>query len=187
MGSRSWVRQTVIASAVLAITLLGLGAPAASAGTGPVRTVRLPGETVPALARALATHRLRPVGTTAAALARPITVTLTLRRRDEAGFQRFLAAVRSPRSSRYRHFLTQRELADHFGPTAESYAATRSWLQAQGLRITQTSVNRLTISARGTRARMQTAFNTPIRSYRAGRSILYSNAQAPALPAWLAA
>jgi kumamolisin len=57
---------------------------------------------------------------------------VVLRRTDQQGFERCLAAVENPRSPLYRHFLTQRQLAARFGPSRQAYGAVLGWLRSQG-------------------------------------------------------
>ena len=74
------------------------------------------------------------------------TVTVTLQRTDEAGFERFAAALGDPASSQYRHFSGPTELTERFGPSRDAYDAVRGWLVDTGLTDVQDSENRLTIS-----------------------------------------
>ena len=83
------------------------------------------------------------------AAGRPLTLTIVLRRTDEAGFERYLAGVQDPHSLSYRHFLTQPELADQFGPSRAAYDDVLAWLQAQGFVLVQGSANRLTLTVSG--------------------------------------
>src|SRR6516162_3974372 len=69
----------------------------------PSSTIRLPGHVLPALTNA--TPAPQAVGTD------PIMLTLVLRHDDQAGFERYLHALQNPRSPRYRHFLSQRQVA----------------------------------------------------------------------------
>ena len=122
----------------------------------------------------------------AADLNRMLTITVVLKRSNQAGFDAYLKQVYDRRSPSYDHFLTQPELADHFGPTTATYHGALSWLRARGFRLVQGSANRLTLTMRATRAVATAAFRTPIRDARIGRRVVYSNTEAPALPAWLA-
>jgi len=160
--------------------------PGVSVGSLSQHLVRLPGEMVPGLSRLIARGTLRPVATTEAQLGQLITVTITLRRSREAAFARFLAAVTNPRSPEYGHYLTQRQLANRFGPTLRTYDAVQRWLVSKGLRIVQRSANRLTLSARATRAEVARAFATPIKSFRVGHVVIHADTSAPALPRALA-
>jgi Pro-kumamolisin, activation domain/Bacterial Ig-like domain (group 1) len=157
-----------------ALRVPGLSGP----GTG---WARIPGDAPLALpSRALAG------AASAAGPSRRLTVTVTLRRSDQAGFERYLEQVYDRGSPLYHRFLTPAQQADRFGPSASAYSRVRAWLVLNGFRVTQSSANRLSISARGTRAAAQRAFDTPIESFRAGRRAAYSNTEAPALPRALA-
>ncbi len=111
-----------------------------------------------------------------------MTVTVVLKRTDQAGFNRYLKQVYDRSSPRYGHFLTQAQLAGRFGPSRAVYERLRSWLRARGLRITQGTTNRLSVTARGTRQAAQRAFATPIRERRVGRRLMYANVRPALVP-----
>ncbi len=150
--------------------------------------VRLQGEVVPGLAPALARGALRRVPATRAADSAPLTLTLTLtlRRSDQTGFERFLAAVENRRSSEFRHFLTQRQLAAKFGPSLGSYDAVLGWLRSEGFRLVQGSANRLTITVRGALRKTEMAFHVELNEYTEGSTRVFANVTNPTLPAAIA-
>ena len=76
--------------------------------------VRIPGHVLPALSKATI------VPSKPEADAQPITVTLVLKRDHQAGFERYLHELYDPHSKVFRHFLTQRQIADRFGPRDRS-------------------------------------------------------------------
>ncbi len=142
-------------------------------------SVRLPGNVPPALSRAT-----RVSGTLAGDT--PVTLTIVLNRTDQSGFDAFLRAVQDPSVPNFRHYLSQRELADRFGPTTQAYGAVLEWLQQQGVTLVEGSANRLTIIVRGTRAQTEQAFGVRLNDYRLGDRTFYSNDRGPALPAAIA-
>ena len=195
LSRRRWARLLAAVIALMSIAVLGaantLGSTnAAGSDARPSVSglVKLPGETVPAFGTALDRGVLRQIAATPAAGRSTVNLSLVLRRTDEAGFRRFLADVRNPRSSLYRHFLSQRQLAARFGPSARAYRAVLGWLRLQGFSLVQGSANRLTLSVRGTRAQAERAFRVTIAGYRirGQRRLVYANTQAPALPAGIA-
>ena len=119
-------------------------------------------------------------------LARRLTITTILKRTDEAGFERYLHAVEDRGSPLYRHYLSQAALADRFGPSLASYRRVEAWLRSQGFTILRGSGNRLSLTVRGTQARAERAFHTPIRDYRAAGHAIYANVDAPAVPSRVA-
>jgi kumamolisin len=143
----------------------------------------LPGHVLPVLDKAT------PAADVAALLksaAEPMTITVVLRRNDPAGFSAYLRAVYDPGSSSYRQFLSQAELTSRFGPRPEDYAAVRAYFTAQGLVVTDTADNRLTLSLEGTRAQVEHALGVPIRDYTLGTRKFHAAAGEPSLPAAIA-
>jgi hypothetical protein len=116
----------------------------------------------------------------------PRTVTVTLQRTDEAGFERFAAALRDPESSQYRHFSGPTELTERFGPSQDAYDAVRGWLVAGGLSDVQDSDNRLTISASGSRSTLEQVFGVTMGDFEVAGRRFASNTDAPVLPASIA-
>jgi Pro-kumamolisin, activation domain len=115
-----------------------------------------------------------------------LTITVVLKRTDQAGFNRYLQQVYDRSSPIYDHFPSASYQADRFGPSASEYNQLRAWLVAEGFRVTQTSANRLSLSVRGTRAEAERAFQTPIRDFSPAKRAVYANVEAPAVPRALA-
>ncbi len=117
----------------------------------------------------------------------PMAITVVLRRTRQAAFARYVRAVQTPASPLHDRFLAPAQQAARFGPSRAAYTRVERWLRAQGLRVEQRTANRLSLTARGTRAAIQHAFRTPIRDVRAGGSshggaAPYVNLRPPALP-----
>ena len=117
----------------------------------------------------------------------PLTLTITLRRSDQAGFDRYLHDVYDPGSPTFRHFLSQSGIADTFGPTSGAYQQVLDYLRANGLELVDGSANRLTITVRGSRVQTEQAFAVHIGDYRIDDKSFYANDSNPALPPELAA
>ena len=150
---------------------------------------RIAGHRLPSLAKATRLPSFYDFSRPAAAQGgeSPMTITLTLKRNDQTGFDRYLEQVYDPHSSQYRHFLTQRQLTQRFGPSQAAYTALQNYLRQHGLQAMAISRNRLTLTVSGTRAAVARAFATPIGDYRLGDFNFYANEDDPALPAALAA
>jgi subtilase family serine protease len=177
-------RAQLRAAALLIAALLVIGGggayAAVSARTDIAGTsVRLPGHVLAALARAaLQTHQ-EPSAT-------PITITVVLKRDDQKGFEHFLRALYDPKSKDFHLFRTQEQLADRFGPSRADYGAVRAWLESEGFTIVEGSTNRLTITARGTRAQVERAMGLKIDDYALAKRTFYANDRNPDLPKRLA-
>ena len=137
--------------------------------------VRLPGHVPAALARA----EVRP--------GRPkssgkLTLTVVLRRDDEAGFRTYLHDVYDAGSPQFQKFLTPVELMQRFGPSSQAYDEVRQYLGAQGFKVVEDSANHLTLTVRGSRAAAEHAFGVRVREYRLGGYDGYAADADPALP-----
>ena len=111
-----------------------------------------------------------------------MTLTFTLRRANQAGFEEYLSGVQDRSSPFYRHFLTQHDLTEEFGPSQSSYDSVSSWLRSQGFTLVQGSTNRLTLTVKGSRELADRVFDVTTNDYRLHGRIVYANINAPALP-----
>jgi len=155
--------------------------PAASAPLPPEagalgEMVRLPGHVLPALKEAT------PVPPTPGADADPFTLTVALRRTDQVGFDHYLQEVYDPHSPEFRHFLSQGEITERFGPTPEAYEDVLAYLQQNGFTLVHGSANRLTLTVRGTRAQAERAFGVHIGDFEASGRRFFANDIDPAVP-----
>jgi hypothetical protein len=122
-----------------------------------------------------------------AALPGAITVSVALKPRDPAGVDSLIAQLSDPKSPQYRHFLTEAQYTDRFGPTKQSVSAVSSYLTGKGLHVTGVTGNRQVITATGTPAAIDDAMAITLSGYRtaAGKSF-YDATSAPSLPRNLA-
>ncbi len=146
--------------------------------------VRLPGHVLAALAKAVTVRE--PAAQARAEAREPIMLTLVLKRDDQTGFERYLHDVYDPHSLRFHEFLKQSEIADRFGPSRARYEAVLAHMRANGFTLVQGSVNRLTLTIRGTRRIAERAFDIRIRNYELGQRVFYANDADPAFPGELA-
>ncbi len=162
--------------ALLVLGVLGPTLPAGAddpGGTGPSVRLAGAGPTLPAGAAV--------VGPADAAAA--VTVDVALDPRDRAGLDAFVAAVSTPGSPHYHHFLAAGQFATTFGPTPETIASTRAWLASAGLHPGPTSPDGLLVPVTGTSAQVEQALQVSLVSARLadGRLARYT-AQQPAVP-----
>ena len=141
---------------------------------------RVPGSVVAAIRRA------QPVGLTAREAHRPLTLTFVLRRAAPRRFAQFLRALYDPHSAEYRRFLSGRALAERFGPSHSDYQRVRDYLRRQGFQLTGGSADRLTLTVRASRARIERVLRVDIAEYQRGTRRFYANTRAPWLPAAIA-
>ena len=115
-----------------------------------------------------------------------ITLTIVLKRDDEAGFERYLRGLYSPHSKNFHHFLTQDQATGRFGPSRGDYDLVLNYLLGSGFKHVDSSRNPLTITVRGTRTAIEQAFHTKIRDYRIASQTFRANASDPQLPVRIA-
>jgi hypothetical protein len=130
-----------------------------------------------------ALQRATPVAASPGAGSEPLTLTVTLKRTDQAGFDRYLHDAYDPHSPKFRHFLSQPQITARFGPTQRAYDDALAHLERNGFVLVQGSANHLTLTVRGTRALAERAFNLAIRDYQLGSRSFYANDRDPLLPA----
>jgi hypothetical protein len=136
--------------------------------------VRLPGHVLDALAKA--------VPDSAARSNSRMSLTVVLRRDDQAGFDRYVQDLYDPSSPNFRHFLTQIQIADRFGPTRRDYAQVSAYLQGHGFKVVQRSKNRMTLVVKGTRAQAEKTFAAGVTDFKMGETHFFANQNDPALP-----
>ncbi|MFJ4680876.1 protease pro-enzyme activation domain-containing protein [Kitasatospora sp. NPDC088783] len=171
------------ALAVLPLTAVSLGSATAQAAPTPNANARvaLPQTVTPAVARS---HKQGDVPAD-----RRISVAVSLKLRNTAELDRFLAAVATPGTAEYGHYLTPAQFTERFGPTASDVEQVRAFLTAQGLKVDSVSDNRQVVNATGTSAQVAAAFGTHESTYtdpqQSGRTF-FANDAAASVPAALA-
>jgi len=138
--------------------------------------VRIPGHVLPALAKAT---KVEPRGNESN---QPMTLTIVLKRDNQAGFDKYLKEIYDPHSKNFHRYFSQSQIADRFGPSQQSYDAALAYLRGNGFNLIQGSANRLTLTIRGTRAQTERAMSMKIGEYRIGDRTFYANEEDPAMP-----
>lgn len=146
--------------------------------SGPL--VRLPGHVLPALAKATVEPGGKAKGE------EPLTLTVVLKRDDQAGFERYLHDVYDLHSKIYKHFLSQKEIAKRFGPSQEHYDSVLRYLKQNGFELVEGSANRLTLTVNGNRVATERMFDIHLRDYEIGDKRFFANDADPSLPEQLA-
>ena len=173
---RSCVRWLLAGLLVLLSTVTAYATQVSS----PRGMVRIPGHELPALAKATV------VPSTTGAEGQPITLTIVLKRDNQPAFDRYLNEIYDSHSKNFHHYLSQREIADRFGPSRKAYESVLSYLRQSGFHLVRGSKNRMTITIGGTRRIAERAFDVRIDDYRLDDKSFYANAGNPALPPGLA-
>jgi subtilase family serine protease len=90
---------------------------------------------------------------------------VALEPRDAAGLAAYAQAVSTPGSGLYHHYLSVRQFADRFAPTAAQVAAVRASLSRHGLNPGHIAANGLTLPVTAGAAAMESAFSTALQRF----------------------
>jgi kumamolisin len=123
-------------------------------------------------AQSLLTHHVRQatqdrsarsMGRLPASQAMNLVIALPLRNEDQ--LDQLLKDLYDPSSPSYRQFLTVEQFTEMFSPTQQEYAAALDFAKENGLTVTGTSSNRLTVQVSGSVANVEAAFHVNIGVY----------------------
>jgi kumamolisin len=95
-----------------------------------------------------------------------VTLTVPLKLRNTAQLQSLLQSVYTPGSANYHQFLTSRQFAAQFGPTADTVAQLTRHFQADGFTVTRSATAQLKIT--GTIQAVQAEFGVRLHEYAEG-------------------
>jgi pseudomonalisin len=126
-------------------------------------------------------------GSGALAAAARVPVAIALRERNTSALSSFINELDTPGSSAYGHPLTPAQFTARFAPTAAEAGAVASYLRSDGFSDVSVTGNRLFVTASGSAAQAEQAFDVGLDRYQqAGRSV-YANTNAARVPQSIAA
>ncbi|MCX4747722.1 protease pro-enzyme activation domain-containing protein [Kitasatospora sp. NBC_01287] len=120
--------------------------------------------------------------------AQQLSVAVSLKLRNTADLDKFLADVANPASANYGHYLTPAEFTARYAPTQADVDHVVAFLKSQGL-TASVSANRQVIDAKGSNAQIAQAFGTHESAYydASDAKQFFANDNAASLPADVAA
>jgi subtilase family serine protease len=92
------------------------------------------------------------------------TLTITLKLRDEAGFDKVVEDLYNPSSPNYQHWLTSKDL-EKYAPTAAQYESVKQELTKQGLTVVSEDAQHFSIRVHGTTGTVESAFQTELHNF----------------------
>lgn len=95
-----------------------------------------------------------------------LNITFVMPLRNQADLTSLISRLYDPSSPDYRQFLSVDQFTNQFGPTAEDYQAVVDFAQANGLKITDTSSNRMIVPVTGTVRQIEKALNVKMNLYK---------------------
>ncbi|HET9168753.1 MAG TPA: S53 family peptidase [Actinospica sp.] len=99
----------------------------------------------------------------AVAAGSPVSSTVYLAGKDQAGLAAYAQAVATPGSALYHHYLSAAQFQSRYGTSAAQVTAVESWLRSAGLRVV--SADSHTVEVSGTAAQTEAAYGTSLHSY----------------------
>ena len=116
----------------------------------------------------------------------PMRITVALKPADKTGLDNLIKAQNTPGNAAYHSYLTPAQFNARFAPSTAATSAVANYLASQGFTNISTAANRLSVTADGTAASAQKAFNTSLGQFaQAGRTVL-ANLTPAQIPAGLA-
>lgn len=112
-------------------------------------------------------------------------VVLGLNPRNKAQLDTLVAQIGKPGSVQFGHTITPDQFLASYAPTADQANAVVSFLKQAGFSDIEVSGNRLSVSAYGSAAVVQQAFNTKLMSFVAQGKSLFANSTPAQVPAAL--
>ncbi len=95
-------------------------------------------------------------------------------------------AVNDPNSPQYQHYLSAKQYTNRFGPSKASVKKVKKFLKSAGFTVTGVPANRRWVTATGSQAEVDKAFDTSIQTYRYKGKNLRAPARAVSVPSSVA-
>ena len=119
--------------------------------------------------------------------AKSVTARVYLSPRDPAALDRAVAAVSTPTSPSYRHFITPAQFRSQFGPAPDAAAKVSAWLRGAGLKVSALKQNGRYFTVTGSVGSAQKAFGTKLSLYRRAGGTYQAPAGAVTVPTGVSA
>lgn len=116
----------------------------------------------------------------------PLTIAVSLRLPNAAQLAQLIAVMHTPGSPAFGSRLTPAQFTASYAPSAADAQAVVDYLSAQGFTGIEVAPNRLLVTARGTAAAAQAAFNTTLARFQRNGETLIANSADIRIPAALA-
>jgi len=172
--------RAIAAAGAASLLAIGGGVAAATSASAAVHPARLSvAGTHPEWATAKALVSTKVSGS--------VTANVYLADRDGAGLSAYAAAVSTPGSRLYGHYLTAKEALARFAPTAAEATAVESWAKGAGLKVgTVRSGAGAYVQVTGSAAAIATAFTVKFGMYKDGKATYRAPAGAASIPGSIA-
>ena len=113
----------------------------------------------------------------------PLAISVGLQMRNQAEFTNVVHSIYDMHSPLYHQYLTPAQFAQEFAPTSDQVQQVVTYLQKQGMSVTNIAPNNLLLDVSANVSQAQHAFSVQINNYKIGKSTFYANASPLKVPA----
>jgi subtilase family serine protease len=111
--------------------------------------------------------------------AKVIEVSFWLEPRNRAGLDVLARQLYDPTSTNYRHFLTQKQIANKFAPTWAQLKTVRQFLESNNLKVMRVGPMNYFIHVKGTVGDFENALRVQLNQYQVGNKVMRANDRDP--------
>jgi len=111
--------------------------------------------------------------------AKVIELSFWLQPRNRKALDSLTSQIYDPTSPRFRHFLTRKQIATTYAPTAAQLQIVRQYLQANNLKVTHVGPMNFFVHVKGTVADIETALHVQLNHYQVGNQVMRANDRDP--------
>ncbi len=115
-----------------------------------------------------------------------IDLAISLKLLNRPALEKFVADSVNPTSRSYRKFLTPQQFAASYGQPAAVVARVKTFLESQGMTVTQVHANNLMLLVKATNAQASAVFNTAIHTFNENGELSQRPLATPLVPAGIA-
>lgn len=111
--------------------------------------------------------------------AKVIDVSVWLQPHKRSEMDALAGQLYDPTSPKFRHFLSRKQMAAKFAPSAAELKVVREFLESHNLKVTHVGPLNLFVHARGTVGDVETALHVQLNQYQVGEKVMRANDRDP--------
>src|SRR5208283_5075181 len=108
-----------------------------------------------------------------------IEVSIWLQLHNQSQFDALTRSLYDSTSPNYHHWLTQKDIAARFAPTAKEAKTVQQFFKAHNLKVVKTGPNNFYVRAQGTVGDVEKAFQVQLNNYQVRGETMRANASDP--------
>ena len=111
--------------------------------------------------------------------AKVIEVSFWLQPHNKAGLDALASQLYDPTSANFRHFLTRKQIATRFAPSAAELKVVRQFLEANNLKVMHVGPMNFFVHVKGTVGEIENALHVQLNHYQVGGKVMRANDRDP--------